>query len=249
MIEKLSNLTKKQKRLTLITGGVLILLLLIFIINYFVEINRENATSIVKGVDVSAYQGDIDWKTIESQDIYFAYIKATEGQDYTDEKFETNWKNIDSTGIRKGAYMFFMFDEDGKSQADYFIKQVDNDKNNLPPVIDFELYGDYLNNPLDKSQVLDNLNKTVQALKNNYDKEPVIYTNYLTYNTYLKSDFKELDIWICDLDDAKPEMSGSHSWKFWQYSQRGILSGYSGSERFIDMNIYNGSLRDFNKEY
>lgn len=145
--------------------------------------------------------------------------------------------------------MFWQFGEDGDKQAQYFIKTVSSGKNDLPPVIDLELYGDYLDNPLDKDQVIANLTKTVQALKKNYDKDPIIYTNYLTYNTYLKDEFEDLNIWICDLDDAEPSLSGDHTWTFWQYSQRGILNGYEGSERFIDMNLYNGTLKEFYENF
>lgn len=244
-----SRLTKKQLLITLITGSILLLLLIIWGISAIIHTNQVNHTYIVKGVDVSAYQGDIDWSTLEDQGVYFAFIKATEGEDYTDEKFEENWKNIESTGIRRGAYMFWQFGEDGDKQAQYFIKTVSAGKNDLPPVIDLELYGDYLDNPLDKDQVIANLTKTVQALKKNYDKDPIIYTNYLTYNTYLKDEFEDLNIWICDLDDVEPSLSGDHTWTFWQYSQRGILNGYEGSERFIDMNLYNGTLKEFYENF
>ena len=162
-----SRLTKKQLLITVITGSILLLLLIIWGISAIVHTNQVNHTYIVKGVDVSAYQGDIDWSTLEDQGVYFAFIKATEGEDYTDDKFEENWKNIESTGIRRGAYMFWQFGEDGDKQAQYFIKTVSSGKNDLPPVIDLELYGDYLDNPLDKDQVIANLTKTVQALKKN----------------------------------------------------------------------------------
>ena len=86
-----SRLTKKQLLITLITGSILLLLLIIWGISAIIHTNQVNHTYIVKGVDVSAYQGDIDWSTLEDQGVYFAFIKATEGEDYIDEKFEENW--------------------------------------------------------------------------------------------------------------------------------------------------------------
>lgn len=211
---------------------------------------KISKTDIVKGVDVSAYQGSIDWKTIENQDIYFAFIKASEGTDYKDSQFDTNWKNIDGTSIKKGAYMFYVFNEDGQAQADYFIKTVGTDYGDLPPVIDLEVYGQFETSPPTVKSVQNNLKKLIEKLKSTYKVEPIIYTNYNTYNLYLSDGNLDQPIWITDLSDQVPEMSGGHDWKFWQYSQRGILNGYSSdSERFIDMDLYNGTLAEFYKEY
>lgn len=78
----------------------------------------------VRGVDVSSYQGEIDWETLENQDIDFAFIKATEGSGYEDEYFQQNFQNASETGIRIGAYHFFSFDSSGITQAENFIKTV-----------------------------------------------------------------------------------------------------------------------------
>ncbi|MEF9918475.1 MAG: glycosyl hydrolase family 25, partial [Eubacterium sp.] len=59
----------------------------------------------------------------------------------------------------------------------------------------------------------------------------------------------ETPIWICDLSDQTPELKGGHDWILWQYSQRGILKGYNGEERFIDMDLYNGTLYQFKKAF
>ena len=56
----------------------------------------------VRGVDVSHYQGEIDWKVLGRQDIDFAYIKATEGSSHVDEKFSQNWSCLLYTSERCG---------------------------------------------------------------------------------------------------------------------------------------------------
>lgn len=120
----------------------------------FFAINSvRNSGNHVKGVDVSAYQGDIDWKKLADQDIYFAFIKATEGKDHVDKNFEKNWKEARKAHLKVGAYHFVNFDQDGKTQADHFINTVPKENDSLPPVIDLELYGDYLNKPMDKNKV------------------------------------------------------------------------------------------------
>lgn len=78
----------------------------------------------VHGVDVSHYQGDIDWTVLQSQNIDFAYIKATEGSSSVDEKFVENWEEAEQTFLKVGAYHFFSFDSEGKTQAQNYIQTV-----------------------------------------------------------------------------------------------------------------------------
>ena len=96
----------------------------------------------VRGVDVSAYQGEIDWDVLEKQEIDFAFVKATEGSSFVDRRFIQNYEEARKTDLRIGAYHFFSFDSSGKTQAENFIKNVPVDDEMLPPVVDFEFYGD-----------------------------------------------------------------------------------------------------------
>ncbi|MEF9918476.1 MAG: GH25 family lysozyme, partial [Eubacterium sp.] len=167
-----------KKGLIIISGAavaILVAVVLFFMLNTFTKDNGP-----VKGVDVSAYQGDINWKELADQDLYFAFIKATEGVDHVDKKFQTNWDEARKTHLKVGAYHFVNFDIDGKKQAEKFISTVPKKKDSLPPVIDLELYGDYLNKPMDKDKVQAIVNDMIIRLKDHYEKTPIIYTNYNT---------------------------------------------------------------------
>ena len=94
----------------------------------------------VRGVDVSSYQGEIDWKTLSEQDIQFAFIKVTEGSSFTDPNFAENYSNAQKTKLRIGAYHFFSYDSSGKTQAENFIKTVPISDNMLPPVVTGEYF-------------------------------------------------------------------------------------------------------------
>ncbi|MDO4288581.1 MAG: GH25 family lysozyme [Eubacterium sp.] len=244
--------TLKEKLLTkrnLIIAAGAAAAVLVAVVLYFAITIGATRGDYVKGVDVSAYQGDIDWKKLASQDITFAYIKATEGADHEDSKFDTNWAEAKKTGLKVGAYHFVNFDQDGKTQAEHFIQKVPKDDDSLPPVIDLELYGDYLEKPMDKDKVQAILNDMIIRLEEYYGKTPIIYTNYNTYNTYLADAFAEISIWICDISSQEPELEAGHQWIFWQYSQRELLNGYEGEERFIDMNIFNGTMKEFKETF
>lgn len=240
-----------KKIVSLVIGiGILIL---IGVVIYSVT-NMKNANKVeghnVKGVDLSAYQGEVDWKIMAEQNIDFAFIKATEGNDYVDSRFENNWEESQKTDIRVGAYHFLNFDVSGKDQANHFIKTVSMGKKNLPPVLDLELYGKYEENPLEKSKVKVIVDEFLNTLESEYKVKPIIYTTQYIFNMYLGSDYKDYKIWIVDLDNTWPKtLPNGNEWTFWQFSHRGVMDGYYGDELFIDMNLYNGTYKEFIKEF
>lgn len=198
----------------------------------------------IRGVDVSKYQGNIDWDVLSSEDIQFAYIKATEGSTYVDGFWEINYKNALGTGLRIGAYHFFSFESDGLTQADNFISAVPKNDELLPPVVDFEFYRDYEKNPPDVNKTRKNLNELLLKLEQYYGVKPVIYATEKSYKTYLCNTYNHYDIWIRSIF-TKPELPDGRQWTFWQYSSRETLKGYSGEEKFIDMNVFNGTAEEF----
>ena len=139
----------------------------------------------VRGVDVSHYQGKIDWETLADQDIDFAFIKATEGSSYVDDTFEYNFKEARKTGIAVGAYHFFSFDSAAKTQAENFINTVEPFEGMLPPVIDFEFYGDKQKDPPKKENVCELLDELIALIEEHYDMSPIIYATEISYDLYL----------------------------------------------------------------
>src|SRR5437870_491382 len=95
----------------------------------------------VRGLDVSNHQGSIDWKAVQRSGTRFAYIKATEGADFKDQTFSTNWTQCGEARLVRGAYHFFTLGTSGKLQAANFIDSVPVDPGALPPAIDLEFSG------------------------------------------------------------------------------------------------------------
>ncbi len=193
---------------------------------------------------MSSYQGEIDWETLENQDIDFAFIKATEGSGYEDEYFQQNFQNASETGIRIGAYHFFSFDSSGITQAENFIKTVPKTQNMLPPVIDLEFYAQHGSDPPEKEETRYNLQKMIDAVYDYYGLMPVIYVTDITYELYIKGYFDDNDIWIRSIF-TKAELPDERKWTFWQYCNRGRLDGYDGAEQYIDLNVFNGTKEEF----
>ncbi len=205
--------------------------------------NPSNKRYPVRGVDVSHYQGDIDWNQLSSENICFAYIKATEGSMYKDEQFDKNWNEAQTTELRIGAYHFFSLDSLGKDQAENFCNTVSSVENMLPPVVDVEPYGVYMNpDNIDKEKMLSELDDYLNGVESYYSMRPIIYTTE-EWLPMLQEKFADYDLWIRSVY-GKPDPS--INWTFWQYSNRHVLSGYSGTERFIDMNVFYGDMDLFN---
>lgn len=233
---------KLFNRFFIVIGLIVILIILVFL-EYKGIIWHNSLFTIpyeVKGIDVSHYQGDIDWKVLSEENEYqFVFIKATEGHDFIDEKFDYNWEESKKQGILTGAYHFFSMRSSGAEQADNFINTVPNEKDSLPPVIDLEIHLDH-----DQEVVRRELKAFANILEQYYEKKPILYVTYDTYNAYIKGDFEEYDIWIRDI--VKHPTLHDRDWLFWQYSNRGRIEGI---DAYVDINVFNGEIGDFKKQF
>lgn len=234
----------------IIYGFIIIVILTICIIAFLIyngniKFNHPSSEDYpVRGIDVSEYQGEIDWKKLSNQNIDFAYIKATEGSSYVDERFLYNYQNAITTNLKIGAYHFFSFDSEASSQSENFIKNVPKDMNLLPPVVDIEFYGDKKKNIPDVETTREQLKKLLEQLEEHYEKKPIIYATNVSYNLYIKDNFEGYKIWIRDIFST-PNLKDNRKWTLWQYTNRERLEGYKGKEKFIDMNVFNGKYEEF----
>ncbi len=198
----------------------------------------------VRGVDVSHYQGEIDWEVLSAEPIDFAFIKATEGSSFTDDRFAYNFAQAQTCGLAVGAYHFFSFDSSGQAQAAHFIKTVEPFPGMLPPVIDVEFYGKYVEVPPDKAAVCAELDVLLETLTVHYGLAPILYATEEAYTYFLSGAYADHDIWIRNVK-VRPYVSDGREWTFWQYTNRERLAGYTGEERFIDMNVFAGTKEEF----
>lgn len=199
----------------------------------------------IKGIDVSHYQGEIDWKEIKKQNVSFAFIKATEGSNHVDETFAYNWENADKEGVATGAYHFFSFDSPAESQAELYMRTVGNLDGRLMPVIDVEYYGNKEADPPAVDTVVSQLQQLLDLLEQEYKVKPILYTTYKVYNRYLKDSFQDYPLWIRNV--YYPPNDIGRQWDFWQYSDTGKLSGMNGVESYVDLNVFWGKQNDLEK--
>jgi lysozyme len=151
----------------------------------------------IRGVDISSYKKNIDWHRIDPSEINFVLIKATEGGDFKDPTFLSNWQHVRARKLISGAYHFFTFCKSGEEQAKNYIETVPQSKYALPPVIDLEFIGNCKNKPTPAA-----LEKELQSFINlvaaRYDRQPLLYTTQEFYDAYLRGKYFSSPIWISD---------------------------------------------------
>ena len=204
--------------------------------------NRVFASSYpTRGVDVSSYQGAIDWDVLSSENIDFAIIKATEGSGSQDERFANNWSAANETDLLVGAYHFMSFETEGATQAQNIIETVPKTVGMLPVTVDLEFYGDFFDNPPTPTRVRSILDPLLEALENHYGQAPIIYATPEAYDRYLQDGYLDNPIWTRSVA-VPPRLSDGRAWTIWQYSNRDRLRGYDGEEYYIDMNVFAGTI-------
>lgn len=200
----------------------------------------------VHGVDVSSYQGKINWTLLEKQGIQFAFIKATEGSSTVDQNFRYNYDHAMKTELNVGAYHFFSFDSSGMTQANNFIATVPKNSRMLPPVVDLEFYGNKEKHPPNKALVRKNLNELLNKLEIYYGKKPIIYVTQKSYRLYISGGYSTYPLWISS-GLTPPMLLSNRQYVFWQYSDKGKLKDNNGTEAHVDMNVFLGSQKQFVK--
>ena len=195
----------------------------------------------IQGIDVSHHQGEIDWSEVKQQSIRFAFIKATEGGNFKDKKFQLNWTNAQSVGIDVGAYHFFTFCKTGKEQAINFIETVPKNDTALPPVVDLE-FGGNCNLQVDDSTVLSEIQSFLNEVESHYGKKVILYVTHEFYDHFMNDQFLGNPIWIRDIYQ-QPVLPKQRKWLIWQFANRGHLQGI---ETYVDLNVFNGNEELYN---
>jgi len=198
----------------------------------------------IHGIDISHYQGTIDWEELKDAKINkcpirFILIKATEGKSKVDECFIDNFYQAREYGFIRGAYHFWSNKSTAREQAAHFLQMVSLEEGDLPPVLDVE------HKPADVS--VEDFQQSIllwlHIVEDRYHVKPIIYTYYKFKEKYLNEEvFDQYPYWIAHYYVNKVEYKGE--WKFWQHTDCGKLPGIKG---YVDFNIYNGSYYDLRK--
>ena len=194
----------------------------------------------VRGIDISHYQEDINWELLRNahlnnDPIRFVIIKATEGETIWDKYFNHNFYQSKKNDFIRGAYHFFVPGIDPLRQAKFFIRQVQLEPGDLPPVLDVENEG-----KLSTKQLQRDVKRWLDYVEKHYGVKPILYTGYKFKMKYLNdSIFNAYPHWIAHYNIDKLKYKGK--WHFWQHTDCGKVDGISG---YVDCNIFNGTTEE-----
>jgi len=204
----------------------------------FVDYNYvgESNISPSAGIDVSHYQGTMNWATAKNAGVEFAFIKATEGTTYTDPTFSTNWSGAGAQSIKRGPYHYFINNVDPVAQANHFYS-VAASGGELGYAVDCE----------DESASLNpsNLKAFLDRMETLTGQKCIIYTRASWWNTYVGSQSwtSNYPLWVAHWGASSPTLpTGWTTYRYWQYSSSGTGSVYGASSATIDLNQSKGTV-------
>ena len=195
----------------------------------------------LEGVDVSDYDGAVDWTQLKSSGRAFGIAKATEGASFTDTEFATNWSAMKSAGIVRSAYHFFHCDADPATQASFFLGVMGAlEPGDLPPSLDFE-DTTTCTAGAGVSMAIEWLDAVASAT----GTLPILYTsvNVLSGFDDVQSLAGHAQLWVASRGVTCPNLPMPFTaWSFWQYSLTGTAPGLPNSDGMADLDQFNGDM-------
>lgn len=191
----------------------------------------------VRGIDISAHNGAVDFDKVAAAGMQFVIIKATEGATFKDKNFTANYRKARKAGLKVGVYHFFRFDVGGYMQALNLMHSIRGRHLDLPVAIDVEEWS----NPRDHTT--HDILTRLQAMMNTLEAHGytvMLYSNKDGFEKFFSQQFAHYPLWLCSFTGV-PD---SGNMKLWQFSHVGHVNGVNGK---VDINTFNGSAADWER--
>lgn len=186
------------------------------------------------GIDVSMHSGVVDWQTLVDDGHSFAFAKATEGIDLRDPAFAAHWQAMKEAGVIRGAYHFYVTEDDPETQARFFIDTVELEPGDLAPVVDIELIGHGTRPGLPERFAI-----WLELVERHYGIKPIIYTAPNFWDAHFTDTFGEYPLWVAEYGVEVPRLpKGWKDWHLWQWRANAQVDGV---EKDVDLSRLNRS--------
>jgi lysozyme len=195
----------------------------------------------IHGIDVSKFQGDIDWNKVADSGVQFAWIKASEGGDRLDQRFQANWEGAKAAGVPHGAYHFVYWCRPPMEEMANFEQNAPVEADALPPVLDVEATPTSKTCKIHLTQdgAIAQMKVMLEEMERHYGKRPVIYTTVDFYEAILADGaFMDYPIWVRSTKYHPSVRYGSRPWTFWQYQSDAHVAGIGPK---VDRNAFYGT--------
>ena len=193
----------------------------------------EDTCGHVHGIDLSHYQGEVFWETVgRNTKMAYVYLKATEGGDRIDARYERNIELAHRYGLKVGSYHFFRPKTPLHLQLRNFTAQCLPGEQDLIPMIDVETTG---NLPIE--QFRDSLMTFLGMIERAYRQKPLVYTFRNFYNWHLVGMLNDYQLMIAMYQDEEPVLADERDITMWQYTGKGRIVGVNG---YVDKSRFMG---------
>jgi lysozyme len=197
---------------------------------------RHNGTR-ARGIDVSEFQGTIDWAQVKSAGMSFAIARVSDGLGHQDPTFERNWSEMKAHGLVRGVYQFFRPEENATQQADALVAKVGKlEAGDLPPVLDVEV-----TDGVSGSRIGDQIATWAAEIRKKTGLTPMVYTAPGFWNGLGVTASKDT-LWVADWGVSTPTAPrGWSDWEFWQFADDTHVAGIGGA---VDGDEFHGTVDD-----
>lgn len=205
--------------------------------NCFAREDTERATRIYQGIDVSVYQGEINFQQVRRSGIEVVYIRACEGFDLIDPYFEQNYRNAFNAGLKIGFYHYITASDpdEARSQADFFYSLLEGKTIDCYPAMDFEQFPD-----LTKEEINEIGTAYLERLQELLGYTPAIYSDVNNIETIWYASLSKYPLWVAEYGTGMPQSIGSWSdWSGFQHSDEGNIAGING---YVDLDYFKDSI-------
>ena len=188
---------------------------------------------IYQGIDVSGYQGNINFREVKEVGIDIVYIKSSEGSNYIDSHFERNYEQARANGLKIGFYHYVTArtEEQARRQAQFFVSVISGKVADCKLAMDFESFGSLSREEINRIGLV--FLQTVEQLSG---KEVILYSNAYTANTIWRGELTNYPLWVAQYGVNEPQNNGTwDSWAGWQYTDMGEVNGIS---TYVDRNRF-----------
>lgn len=181
--------------------------------------------TIYEGIDVSSWQGEIDFSQVKASGIEVVYIKSSEGFRSVDSYFEQNYTNAKNAGLKVGFYHYVTARsvEDAVRQANFFVSTISGKNPDCKLAMDFESFGS-----LGREEINQIALTFMQTVKNVSGKDVIIYSDEYNANSTFESNLATYPLWVAQYEVSEPTVREHwNNWAGWQYTDRGEVPGIS----------------------
>jgi lysozyme len=191
-----------------------------------------------RGIDVSSYQGEVDWARVKRGGIAFAFARISDGSGELDNEFAHHWRAMKRAGVVRGAYQFFRAGQDAVAQANLAAELLalagGMEPSDLGVAIDIETTDGKASEEVSAAVA-----RWLESAERLTGRTPIIYTN-AAMSGVLVARFAKYPLWVANWDTGCPTVpSGWSKWRYWQTSNSGRVDGIATP---VDLDVLDGNL-------